>query len=355
MIEISPLQRLKVVLKKILSFLSWLLLLDLLVKKIAPKSVFIFCYHRVVTNYFCEDFIPFLSVSQDDLRDHMRYIKSVLNVFSLNDALRFIQGKNIIKQDIAVITFDDGYRDNLSLGGLIFNEFDISPTIFITTECIEEGKLLIQDRLRVYLYSSNNKKCIFKDRINYPLLRDYHRIKTVRKLLKRVKRIDENRRLEFIKTIKESLNSNTAYIESYCAGSNRLMLNWEEVLALKRMGVEIGSHTHTHQILTNLDDCELRKQLSYSKNLIEKRTKIKCQYFAYPNGDKNDFDERSISVLKNLGYKCAVSLIFGSNLPGSDPFKLKRIPITLKDDINDIRFKIFRARLKIIFQRYMHD
>ena len=130
-----------------------------------------------------------------------------------------------------------------------------------------------------------------------------------------------------------------------CPDRQRLMLNWAEVMKLQELGVEIGSHTHTHQILTNLDKEDLREQLTHSKELIEIRTKVKCRYFAYPNGDRKDFDKQAIVIIKESGYECALTLNIGCNLPGSDFFQLKRIPVTFFDTGNDIKFKILRARL----------
>lgn len=60
---------------------------------------------------------------------------------------------------------------------------------------------------------------------------------------------------------------------------------WAQAKEMSDSGVmEIGSHTHTHGALSMLDLAVVRKEIRYSKYLIEKNLGKPCDYIAFPYG-----------------------------------------------------------------------
>jgi hypothetical protein len=57
------------------------------------------------------------------------------------------------------------------------------------------------------------------------------------------------------------------------------------------------------------------------------------RYFCYPNGGPDDFDEETISILKDSGFRAAVTGIAGFDYTtgSTDLFRLKRFSIPAKD------------------------
>ena len=70
--------------------------------------------------------------------------------------------------------------------------------------------------------------------------------------------------------------------------------------------VEIGSHTLNHLYLKYLPEAIARKQILESKKNLEERYKIQVDTFAYPYGA---FSQKTIDLVKEAGYKAAVSVI----------------------------------------------
>jgi len=70
-------------------------------------------------------------------------------------------------------------------------------------------------------------------------------------------------------------------------------------------GVEFGSHTVTHPILSMLDADTMRRELTESKAAVESHTGRPCRVFAYPNGGPGDFGSREQEALADIGYSCA--------------------------------------------------
>jgi len=62
---------------------------------------------------------------------------------------------------------------------------------------------------------------------------------------------------------------------------------------------EIGGHTMTHPILTNLNESEVYREIKGSKHFIEKLTGKKVEMFCYPRGMYNNITKR---LVKRTGF-----------------------------------------------------
>jgi peptidoglycan/xylan/chitin deacetylase (PgdA/CDA1 family) len=104
-------------------------------------------------------------------------------------------------------------------------------------------------------------------------------------------------------------------------------LTWADVRRMSQAGVEFGSHTVTHSIVSTLDDDALKSELIESKRTIEQHTGQECYSFAYPNGGTGDFGPRDKMAIQGAGYRCALALLGG--LVGSSPdlFALQRVNV----------------------------
>jgi peptidoglycan/xylan/chitin deacetylase (PgdA/CDA1 family) len=86
-------------------------------------------------------------------------------------------------------------------------------------------------------------------------------------------------------------------------------LNEKELKEIISSGlVEIGSHTLDHLALKKLPELTAKKEIFGSKKQLEDKFGIKIETFAYPYGS---FDPRAENLVKEAGYKAAVSVIPG--------------------------------------------
>jgi peptidoglycan/xylan/chitin deacetylase (PgdA/CDA1 family) len=85
-------------------------------------------------------------------------------------------------------------------------------------------------------------------------------------------------------------------------------MDWVELAELAEAGWEIGSHTSTHPMLTQLGDAELARQLRDSRAAIEDRLGRPCRTLAYPYGDA---DARVAAAARDAGYAAACTLYPG--------------------------------------------
>ena len=117
-------------------------------------------------------------------------------------------------------------------------------------------------------------------------------------------------------------------------------MNWKQLSALHRAGMEIGSHTLTHPLPSTLTDSELQYELSESKHVLEDGLGASVTTISSPTGF---FNPRMCQIAREVGYR---SLCFGQiGLAADDgnPFSLNRIAVKRAMEIGE-----FEALLRFI-------
>ena len=65
----------------------------------------------------------------------------------------------------------------------------------------------------------------------------------------------------------------------------------------------IGSHTHSHRLLSKLSFKEQESEIKKSKSILEKIIKKRLNFFCYPHGGKNSYNNSTIKILKKYKFK----------------------------------------------------
>ena len=98
--------------------------------------------------------------------------------------------------------------------------------------------------------------------------------------------------------------------------------------ALRECGAEIGCHSHSHRLLTELGDEELIAETAGAAEELERAGLPRPAAFAYPYGVR---DERSRQAVEAAGFDVAFGLRRGFTGPGSDRLDLPRVEILAHD------------------------
>jgi len=128
----------------------------------------------------------------------------------------------------------------------------------------------------------------------------------------------------------------TVFLITDFVGNNDRYLSWQQVREMKDHGFSFQSHTLSHILLSNASDDEIRSQLIKSREGMEWRLKEKVEYLAYPGGD---YDQRTIELAKQAGYRAAFTINLGRDTKNCSLFTLQRIPI-FETSHSFLRFKI---------------
>jgi peptidoglycan/xylan/chitin deacetylase (PgdA/CDA1 family) len=286
------------------------------VKKRRSASIQILAYHRINDEH--DPFFP--GIPTEVFARQMEYLASHFSVWPLSDLIEGVQKRDVPGNAVA-ITFDDGYRDNYLNAFPILQQLSLPATVFLATEAIGSKKRLWHDR--VFSGFRNSQVSYLEDfpsslhRLSLGSL-DEKLAAQKAALLFIWSKTEEDR--EF--WIGQLLDKLRVPDQKDEAG---LMLSWSEIVAMHREGISFGSHTVTHPILSKLSEERMKREIVDSKTEIETRLGERVTTFAYPIGRREDFDERSKTLLRTAGYHCAVTSELGSNEADQDVLELRRI------------------------------
>ncbi len=108
---------------------------------------------------------------------------------------------------------------------------------------------------------------------------------------------------------------------------------WDQLQALARGGITIGSHTLHHCYLPLVEAHRLPDEIAGSKRVLEDRLQQPVQYLSYPVGG---FNPRVQALVQEAGYRAACTTNRAEPRNGLDRFALRRIKVN-EQDANPVR------------------
>ena len=132
-----------------------------------------------------------------------------------------------------------------------------------------------------------------------------------------------------------------AEVEVDEASLNRsLFMSWDQArqLADSGTGLTIGSHAHSHNKLANLTNLSQSRELSLSKQILERRLGREVQALAYPYGWPGTYDATTKLTARDTGYRLGFASREGVNQSGRlDPFEIRRLGVGSSDSLALLR------------------
>ncbi len=113
----------------------------------------------------------------------------------------------------------------------------------------------------------------------------------------------------------------------------------DELEAVARQGLEIGAHSRTHPMLTQLGPEARHDEITGSMNDLG-RLGAPVRFFAYPYGDH---DPAVRAATRAAGAAAAFTVTRGRARPGDDPWAVPRIEVLRRDGVLGFLWKVIRA------------
>jgi peptidoglycan/xylan/chitin deacetylase (PgdA/CDA1 family) len=114
----------------------------------------------------------------------------------------------------------------------------------------------------------------------------------------------------------------------------------EQIEKLPSDLVQIGSHTRTHRMLTQLSEEEARRELSESRRRLSEITHSDVKLFCFPYGA---FDDNLLTWCREVGYERVFTTLPHMALSGTDDFAVGRVMSDPDDWWLEFRLKLFGA------------
>ena len=267
-------------------------------------------------------------VNGDDLqvnplvfRAQMEELKQHFNVVSLGSLVVALNDGGEIPERAVAMTFDDGYRNNLTVVAPILKEYGFPATFFVTTGFLDGRAVPWWYRLREAVSRTDRPFLSLPNGASAELETVGGRIRVVmewERCLKTQPAVERERRL------KEILLS--------CGGDwgwpMYPLMTREEVRQLAEMGFEIGPHTVTHISMSHESAAVVEEEIAASLRSIYEITGQTPSCYSYPYGFVSAEQTAILDRMKKLGIRAAVTTAEGMVQRGDDVFRLRRLNIS---------------------------
>ena len=111
-------------------------------------------------------------------------------------------------------------------------------------------------------------------------------------------------------------------------GVSHPWMDWDQVRDLHRRGFDVGAHTRSHVDLGAVAPMAARDEVIGARLQLEQELGARADLFAYPYGGRRHVTETCREIVKSAGFRCCCSAFGGINPVGTDPFRLKRVPVS---------------------------
>ena len=291
-----------------------------LARRLTRGQLRILAYHgfSVGTEYRAS---PYVFMRPATFERRMRILQRLrIPVLSLDQAVDKL-GRAALLDAETVITFDDGWASNLTIGAPILHRYGYPACIYITTDHLQDGTEAFNMALAHMVHES--PKSIVTLRSIHPLLDGDYELKSdpiaaARSLVERaagVGSLSDQQRL-----LRPFARAFGLDYDGFFANGRFRLLHGEEIRMLAQMGISIQLHTHTHRLPEDSFEA-VSREIELNRAEIRQLTGTEPRHFCYPSGQ---YSPRHPEWLARLEIESATTCKAGFNRPATPALLLNR-------------------------------
>ncbi len=302
----------------------------------------ILMYHRVTV-------LPndphLLAVTPERFASHLHAIRTHAAPMPLTELVRGLQ-QGTMPSRAVVVTFDDGYADNLEYAKPLLTQHRVPATVFVTAGQLGSGREFWWDELDRLLLQPGTLPVTLRLQLNgtvhewslgegstyteeeYRRDRHWHvechdepgpRQRVFRALFDCLYPLPSAKR----RTILDHLTA-WAGVRPIARPTHQALTPEQAVRLAEGDLIEIGAHTVTHPVLAALPVAEQRQEIQQSKVQLEAMLGHEVVSFAYPHGSS---PRTTIAAVEEAGFACACSSLPDAVFRGADLLRLPRLVV----------------------------
>jgi peptidoglycan/xylan/chitin deacetylase (PgdA/CDA1 family) len=285
--------------------------------QVAPRPR-VLAYHRIERTELPDPFGMY--VAPEQFAQHLEWLRSRYRPMSLPQFLA-ARATGIVPRNAVVVTFDDGYADNVSNALPLLERFEVPATFFIAAGYVGSGREFWWDALERIIATRRDLVPEMLAALGldarssgagagaaFAAVRDG--------LLE----LPASRCSELLAGWQVA-----AGVDGAMRPTHRVM-DAEELrrLAAHRL-VTIGAHGVNHLDLTRLDDAARRHEIGPSRRQIEAYIDRPVRYFAYPFGA---CDVATEAAVRSAGFEAAFTTDWAPVTRRTGPWRMPRLMIS---------------------------
>jgi tetratricopeptide (TPR) repeat protein len=282
-------------------------------------------YHRIRPNdpQFSTAFDDGVySVDSDEFARQIKWLKHNTRMLSEKELLDQYQDGSFIPPKTSapcvVITFDDGYLDNHTIAYPILKYYEVPAILFVATQMVHARQIAWWDVI-AYLIKRCAKPFIRLNDRQFPMGDQRKEAIAFFQLLMKQEKYEHTKYL--LSELSEACEVALPPPEL----QDREILTWKEIREMARHHIAIGSHTHTHRVLSTLSPSAQKEEMILSKLIIEENIDQPVLSISYPIGEPHYITAETSVIASISGYLLGFTADTGVNEWKSiQPYGVKR-------------------------------
>jgi peptidoglycan/xylan/chitin deacetylase (PgdA/CDA1 family) len=293
-------------------------------------------WHNVAGTY---GFPARVGQAERGFQSQMKALARVATVLPLDEALgRLTTGESLPPRAVA-ITFDDGYRDNLTLGVPVLERLGLPATFFLVPE-------LLSGRIDAWWETigwalERSPRTSFSWEGTTFTLNSSDTQAVYSPIVRRLKRKSKDARDHAMRELLEIL--------APTGDPPDLFMDWEGARELVRRGFSVQSHTLSHVVLSEETPEEQLRELAGGRTRLESELGINISSIAYPQGTPLDYDQVTVAAAAQAGYEWGLTTREGFTTSTTPSLEIRRCVIYPERGVADLLAQLrymLRDRLK---------
>ncbi|WP_208988447.1 polysaccharide deacetylase family protein [Labrenzia sp. VG12] len=267
-----------------------------------------------------------LEISPEFLRAAVERIRANgYEIISMDEAVDLLKS-GYGHRRYAVLTFDDGYRDNLDVAYPVLKELEAPFTIFVTTGLVDRTSELWWVALERIIAA--NEEVVFtqagaagglscrsaaEKNSCFERIMDYLTLE-----------VGEREQRMIIRALADRYNLDLKAL------ADELVMTWDELRSLADDDlVTIGAHTHDHFAMARMETQEARADVQKGVVRLEQELGRRPKHFAYPYGKVYAVGQRDADIARDIGFSSSVTTLPGvlQSVNARDPMMLPRVSL----------------------------
>lgn len=305
-------------------------------------TALVLIYHRVAD---LERDPQLLAVGTAHFAEQMAMLAGTYRVVPLADLVTDLRKRHVPDRAV-VVTFDDGYADNLLHAAPVLQRNGIPATVFVNSGYVGSGEEYWADEIEDIALSPGNLPREIRLRVSAEdivatlddcesyseddAIRDRGwnvlepdssaRQRLYRELCGFIQPFSSTDRAEALRQLRDQAGT-TGQVRS----SHR-RLTAAEVGELDALdGIDVGAHTLNHHLLAARSAEEQRTEVFSDRNALEKMCGRPISMLSYPYGGPDAYTEATVGLVREAGFVGACANHPGVVKPWTDPYRIPRV------------------------------